>query len=72
MDGAMVERLHKAAVGILETTGLNVHHPEMRQKLLDAGARPGAAIRVYLSGEMVDRSLKAAKRGIVVHNRLGG
>jgi trimethylamine--corrinoid protein Co-methyltransferase len=71
MDRAGVERLHRAAVEILETTGLHVHHPEMRQKLLDAGARPGAAIRVYLPGEMVERSLKTAKRGIVVHNRLG-
>jgi len=33
MDRARIDRLHAAAVEILETTGLNVHHPDMRRKL---------------------------------------
>ena len=41
MDRPGIEWLHRASIGILENTGLNVHHPGMREKLLNAGARPG-------------------------------
>jgi len=71
MDQAKVEKLHTAAVEILETTGLNVHHPTMRIKLAEAGARLGADTRVYLSRTMIDLALQTAKRDIVVYNRLG-
>ncbi len=71
MDQAEIEQLHTAAVEILETTGLNVHHPTMRIKLAEAGARLGADTRVYLSRTMIDLALRTAKRDIVVYNRLG-
>lgn len=71
MSQAQMEQLHEAANKILETTGLNVHHPELRRKLVDAGARPGEGPRVYLSAGMVEKALNTAKRDVVVHNRLG-
>ena len=43
-----IEQLHKAATTILAETGLNVHHPEMRRKLADAGARLGKEARVRI------------------------
>jgi len=71
MRPADIEHLHRAATKILETTGLNVHHPEMHRALADAGARLGETPRVYLPEEMVERALATAKRDIVVYNRSG-
>ena len=73
MNQARIEQLHNAATKILEETGLNVHHLEMRRKLGDAGAKLGEDPRVYIPAEMVEQSLSTAKRQeeIVVHNRLG-
>jgi len=71
MNQAKIEQLHDAATTILEATGLNVHHPEMRRKLADAGARLGEGPRVYLPAGMVDGALSTAKRDVVVYNRLG-
>jgi len=71
MNQANIEQLHDAATTILRTTGLNVHHAEMRRKLTDAGARPGEGPRIYLPTDMVECALGTAKRDIVIHNRLG-
>ncbi len=70
MNQARMEHLHAAALSILETTGLNVHHPGVRRKLADAGAKAGDGPRVYLYREMVDEALSTAKSNIVVYNRL--
>ena len=66
-----MERLHRAAVQILETTGLNVHHPVMRQQLAAAGARLGEEPRVFLPGALIDCALRSARREVVIYNRLG-
>jgi trimethylamine--corrinoid protein Co-methyltransferase len=73
MDQARIEQLHRAATDILEETGLNVHHPEVRRKLADAGAKLGEAPRVYITADMVEQALSTAKKQeeVVVHNRLG-
>lgn len=71
MNEERIEQLHGAAVDILQEIGLNVHHPEMRAKLNEAGARLGEEARVYLSGAMVERALESAKKDIVVYDRLG-
>ena len=71
MNHARIEQLHNVSATILETTGLNVHHPEMRRRLADAGAKLGESPRVYLPPEMVEQALNTAKHDIVVHNRLG-
>jgi len=71
MNQARIEQLHDAATTILETTGLNVHHPEMRHSLGNAGAKLGEGPRVYLPAGMVEGALSTAKRDVVVYNRLG-
>lgn len=71
MDQDRIKQLHNAATTILGTTGLNVHHPEMRRKLADAGARLGQGPRVYIPADLVEQALDAAKKEIVVYNRLG-
>ena len=73
MNQAKIEHLHNAATNILEETGLNVHHPGVRRKLADAGAKLGEAPRVYIPADMVEQALSTAKhqKDIVVHNVLG-
>jgi len=71
MNQAKIEQLHNAATNILEETGLNVHHPGVRRKLADAGARLGDGPRVYVPAGMVERALETARKDVVVHDRLG-
>jgi len=66
-----LRQLHQAATAILERVGLNVHHPGMRQRLAAAGARLGTENRVYVPADLVEQSLRTAKRNIVIYNRLG-
>jgi trimethylamine--corrinoid protein Co-methyltransferase len=66
-----MERLHHAATAILERTGLNIHHPETRRRLVDAGARRSDGGRVFIPPDMVEQALEAACKEVVVHNRLG-
>lgn len=65
------EELHKAATSILDTVGLNVHHPGTRQRLAKAGARLGDERRVYLPAALVDEALQSARRDVIVYDRLG-
>jgi trimethylamine--corrinoid protein Co-methyltransferase len=71
MNRAQIEQLHDAATAILDDVGLNVHHPGMRRRLGDAGAWLGDEARVTLPPGMVEEAIDAAKKDIVVHNRLG-
>ncbi len=71
MNQAKIEQLHTAAIQILVDIGLNVHHPDMRTRLGQAGAKLGDKAHVYLTAEMVSGALKTAQRDVVIHNRLG-
>ncbi len=71
MNQAKIEQLHTAAIQILVDIGLNVHHPDMRTRLGQAGAKLGDEAHVYLTAEMVSEALKTAQRDVVIHNRLG-
>ena len=71
LNQARIEQLHGAATTILETTGLNVHHPEMRRKLAKAGARLGKGPRLYLPTRMVEAALGTARQEVIIYNRLG-
>lgn len=71
MNEGDIGQLHDAATTILETTGLNVHHPEMRRKLEQAGAKPGESPRIRIPAKMVEEALGTAKHDVVVYNRLG-
>jgi trimethylamine---corrinoid protein Co-methyltransferase len=71
LSQARMEHLHEAATNILETTGLNVHHPAMRRKLAEAGATVMNDLLVRIPKGMVKDALGTAKHNVVVHNRLG-
>ncbi len=71
MNEAMMKSLHQRAMEILEDTGLNVHHPEMRAKLVDAGARLMGGTRVTMSADMVNKALDGVNKDVVVFDRHG-
>jgi len=67
-----VEELHFASLEILERTGLNVHHPEARRLLQEAGAWvEGKGPRVRLPAGLVKQALARAPERVVIANRLG-
>ena len=71
LDDQGIQRLHSAATEILDGTGLNVHHPDMRRRLAAAGAKMGEELRVRMPPEMVDRALETAAGNVVLHDRAG-
>lgn len=66
-----LEQLHQAALEILATVGLNVHHPEMLERLKQAGAQVGENNRVRLPGELIQQALESAPTEVVIYNREG-
>jgi trimethylamine--corrinoid protein Co-methyltransferase len=67
-----VQRIHAAALSVLERTGVEVVESECRAILAQAGARVDAARdRVYLSRQMVEAALKLANRNVVLYSKDG-
>ena len=52
-DSDGVEELHRSALEVLASTGLNVHHEPMRKRLAANGAGISDGPRVTLPEEMV-------------------
>jgi trimethylamine--corrinoid protein Co-methyltransferase len=71
LSQSKIEELHGAATRILEQTGLNVHHEELRRRLADAGAKLGEGVRVYLPAALVEGAIDTAMKDVVVYDRLG-
>lgn len=67
-----VQRIHMAALSVLERTGIEVVESECRTILAQAGARVDAARnRVYLSRQMVGAALALANRDVVLYSKDG-
>jgi trimethylamine--corrinoid protein Co-methyltransferase len=66
-----IDDLDQAARTILESTGLNVHHPEARQLMMARGARAAEGARLVIPSSLVDRALGTAPREVTIYDRLG-
>lgn len=67
-----VQRIHEAALSVLERTGVQVVESECRDILAGAGARVDKARdRVYIPRGMVEAALKTANRDVVLYSRDG-
>ncbi len=67
-----VQRIHAAALSVLERTGVEVVESECRQILADAGARVDAARnRVYFPAALVEAALQSANRDVVLYSKDG-
>ena len=64
------ERIHMASLEILERTGLDVHDPEARQLLVQAGARADG-VRTRLPAPLVERALSTAPKCLTLYGREG-
>lgn len=69
---ADVQRVHEAALQVLERTGVEVVESECRDILGAAGARlDKGRDRVFLSRELVEGALKQANRDVVLYSQNG-
>jgi trimethylamine--corrinoid protein Co-methyltransferase len=67
-----VQRVHEAALTVLEQTGVEVQESECRQIFAKAGARVDPGInRVYIPRQMVEQALRLANRRVVLYSRDG-
>ncbi len=71
LDERGIEAIHRAALDILETTGVLVHHGEVVAMLAGAGCRVADKDRVAIPPELVESAVRTAPSSIVVHDRNG-
>jgi len=65
------ERIHQAAIHILERIGMRVLHEEAVALLKKAGCRVEEGTRVFLDEALVDRAVRSVPRSILVMDREG-
>ncbi|MFA5865051.1 MAG: trimethylamine methyltransferase family protein [Phycisphaerae bacterium] len=66
-----LDEIHEASLAILRETGINVHCPELRALLREAGARVQDDLRTFIPPSLVDRALASAPSRIDIYNRKG-
>ncbi|MDX1612936.1 MAG: trimethylamine methyltransferase family protein [Candidatus Promineifilaceae bacterium] len=72
LSDADVQRVHEAALRVLERTGVAIQASECRSILEAAGAKVDPAIdRVYLPPELVERALRQVNHNVVLYSRDG-
>ena len=72
LSEAGVQRIHQAALSVLEGTGIEVVESECRQILEEAGARVDKARnRVFFPAGLVEASMKRANRNVVFYSKDG-
>jgi trimethylamine--corrinoid protein Co-methyltransferase len=72
LSEADVHRIHEAALGVLERTGVEIVESECRALMAEAGAKVDAARnRVYLSRALVEGALKTVNREVVLYSQDG-
>ena len=65
-----INAIHEASLTILGRTGVHVPHPGILDRFADAGARVDHDTqRVYITGELVDRSLASAGKSFTLYGR---
>jgi trimethylamine---corrinoid protein Co-methyltransferase len=72
LNNAEVERIHEAALAVLERTGVEIHESECRSIFEQAGARiDKGRDRVFLPRSLVEQALKTANRNVVLYSKDG-
>ena len=70
---AQIEQINRASLGLLESVGVKVDHPDAVQKLVSAGAMSDAGgARVRIPRRLVAECLQKAPRNIRLADRRGG
>lgn len=71
MNPEKLQQLHQDALDILQQVGVNVHHPQMRDLLRQAGGTVSGDQRVQITENMVSQALETVQKEVIIHNRLG-
>jgi trimethylamine--corrinoid protein Co-methyltransferase len=70
LSNASIQKIHSAALEILETTGAKIHSPMALDLLEKAGARVDRSIpRAWLPREMVEEAISSAPKQVVLCGR---
>lgn len=69
LDESQIQRLHQAALRILDEVGVQVHHPEARELLAGHGGRIRKDNIVSIPGFLVAEALGSAPSNVVIYNR---
>jgi trimethylamine--corrinoid protein Co-methyltransferase len=65
------QKIHHAALQVLEETGMLLHHPGALARLKDAGCRVAEDKHVRVPAALVERACASVPNGIRVYNREG-
>ncbi len=71
ISASQLESLHQASLRILGDTGVNIHLPEIRKRLQEAGAKVQDDLRVFIPSSLVDNALASAPSRIDLFDRRG-
>ena len=71
LSDELIERILDEAFDILETTGMEIRGPAMRQRLVDAGLPQDPAGRVLFPRDVVERAVASAPSSFLLHDRDG-
>ena len=68
-----IARIHDASLVLLETVGVKVDHPQVRRRLVEAGAEDaGDPVTIRFPRDLVASSIEKAPRNIRLGDRRGG
>jgi trimethylamine---corrinoid protein Co-methyltransferase len=72
LSGPLIDRILDEARGVLGEIGVEVHHPEVAELLLSAGARADdSSKRIRIGADLIDRALATVAGSFTLHDRDG-
>ena len=71
IDKKQMWDIHQAALEILQTTGFDMQHRQVRKMLLEAGCSISRQGRICMPAGLVESALKTAPKQILLYDQLG-
>lgn len=71
LNETRIQELFSSAAEILETVGVNIHHPQAQILLEQAGASSEKEIRYSIPRELIEKALQTAAKKITIHSQNG-
>jgi trimethylamine--corrinoid protein Co-methyltransferase len=66
-----IQKIHESSLDILSTVGIKVTHPEIRQLLLESGAKEGNNFVIFLPTHLIEAALKKAPPSVHFADQIG-
>jgi len=71
LSTGQIDRIHAATLDLLETVGINIHHPGARDMMAQAGCTVREDGTVFIPGQLVADAIQSAPSSVIIYNRLG-